>query len=126
VDGASFAQRFTRRGDVTHRGVITEYDAPDDDTASAARNIGRANINASVPALPAQTTSMRRAPAMPRETVATAISTSRMMMIQRMTSTPVPRSWNSSAIAPASNNTRSAVGSRILPSSLPWSKCRAM
>ena len=53
--------------------------------------------------------------------VATAISTSRARMIQRMMFTPTGSPWVSNPIAAATNSTRSAVGSRILPSSLPWS-----
>jgi hypothetical protein len=70
---------------------------------------------------------MRRAPAIPRPTVAAAINTSRARTIHTITSTATGMSSTSSAVAPATSNARSAVGSSTLPNSLAWpGTCRAM
>ena len=88
-----------------------------------ARNSGKATIRPNVPALPNQVTSMRRAPSAASTSVVAPTSTSRTrtMIANHSGTEPSTRM----PPAPTKNSSRSATGSRILPSSDTWCMCRA-
>ncbi len=91
-----------------------------------ARNSGKANIRANVPALPNHVTSMRLAPMAARPMVAAETKTSRAMTIQQNHTGAPGGSTSRMPAMPTKNSSRSATGSSTLPSVDTWWKWRAM